>query len=248
MNRGRNPSGGRRYLGRAHNIIRVLSKKGVCSRKQAVDLVLGGRVRVNGRVLLDPGRKVKAHECILLDGKTLPENVTRYILFHKPAGYVTTRKDERGRKTVYDLLGDVGDWVFPVGRLDRDTEGLLILTNDTSFGERLANPRFRIPRTYRVRVEGRISREELERMAEGMDIGRGERTRPAKIEILGQDHASAHLEITLAEGKNREIRRLFEAIGKPITRLVRTRFGPFRLGNLPPGKWKEVRPKKGFWK
>jgi len=209
-----------------------------------VCLVLEGRVRVNGRAVLDPGSVAAPHDRILVDGKALSKKEKRYIVLNKPAGYVTTRHDERGRKTVYDLLDTRGGWVIPVGRLDRDSEGLLIFTNDTSFANRLTDPRYRVLRTYRAMVAGAIDSEDMERMRRGMDIGRGETAHTAKVKIIGQDHSSTWVEITLTEGKNREIRRLFEALGKPVMRLIRTRFGPFRLGALAPGEWENVPSEK----
>ena len=225
-----------------HNLIRTLSKLGVCSRKQALAYVQDGRVSVNKTVVTDPGRAVRPHDKISLDGKPAEAKSKRYFLFHKPAGCVTTRKDEKGRKTIYDWLGDLGDWAFPVGRLDQDSEGLLILTNDTAFGHRLTEPAFQVSRTYEVWIQGRLTQADRGEITHGMDIGRGEHTRPARLKVLKEDLPVSHLEITLTEGKNRAVRRMFESLGKPLTRLLRTRFGVFSLGTLCPGAWKEIPP------
>ena len=226
---------------RTQNIIRVLSKKGICSRKQAVGLVKNGRIKIDGRTIFDPGKQINSRDKILLDNKPLAEKRKRYILFHKPKGYVTTRQDELGRKTVYDLLENMDDWLFPVGRLDQDSEGLLIFTNDTAFGDRLTDPKNNVPRTYEVLIDGVITEEDLESIRKGTEIGRGETTRPATIKILNQDSSSTYVKITLTEGKNREIRRLFESLEKKVIRLIRIQFGHYKLGNIPVGMWHEIK-------
>lgn len=225
-----------------HNIIRTLSKLGVCSRKQACEWVMAGRVQVTGRIIRDPGFKVPAGAMIYVDGKPAVKQKKIYIMLHKPAGYVTTRQDEKGRKTVYELLTDVKEWLFPVGRLDQDTEGLLLFSNDTAWGDRLTDPESKVPRTYRVVVNGRPSDEDMKKIQNGMDIGRGERSLPAVVKLLSSDNPTSTLEITLTEGKNREIRRMFDLLGKPVLRLTRTCFGPFRLDGLPLGRHKRIEP------
>lgn len=224
-----------------YNIIRTLSKLGLCSRKQALELVKAGRVRVDGEVVLDPGVKPGFRAKVTIDERPIPKKVKRLILLNKPAGYVTTRRDELGRSTVYELLRDVKDWIFPVGRLDRDSEGLLIFTNDAKFGNMLTDPEFGIERTYEVLIEGVLAQEEAQRILRGIDIGRGERARPVSLKILIRKSDSTLVEVILKEGKNREIRRLFESLGKPVKRLLRTKYGPFKLGDLKPGKWVEVK-------
>ncbi len=222
------------------NLIRTLSKLGLCSRTQALVHVQAGRVTVNGRCVTDPGYVVRPQDKIKLDGTAARVQPKRYFLFHKPAGCVTTRQDEKGRKTVYDYLGEIGSWVFPVGRLDQDSEGLLILTNDTAFGHQLTEPRFQVPRIYEIWVQGLLTPEDQKQISRGIEIGRGEIARGARLKILKAGREVSHAEIRLTEGKNREVRRLFETLGKPVTRLLRTHFGPYQLGNLPPGTWKEI--------
>ena len=224
----------------SHNIIRILSKLGVCSRKQAVELVKQKRVKINGRVARYASEKASLKDIILIDNKPALKKKHRYIMLHKPAGYVTTRKDEKDRKTVYELLRGIDDWVFPVGRLDKDSEGLLIFTNDTAFGDKLTDPANFITRTYEVLVDGVVSQDESRKILKGVDIGRGEKSAPVSLRVLEAGLLSTSLEIVLTEGKNREIRRLFEALGRPVKRLVRTRFGNFALGSLKSGQWKEL--------
>ncbi len=226
----------------SRNLIRTLSKLGLCSRSQALVHVQAGHVRVNGKVLKDPGYIVRPHDKILLEGETAKAQEKKYYLFHKPAGCVTTRSDEKGRKTIYDYLGEIGQWVFPVGRLDMDSEGLLILTNDTEFGNRLTEPSFKVPRTYEIWVKGLLTAEDQGKVKKGIDLGRGETSQPAVLTIFKAEDALSHAEITLTEGKNREVRRMFEALGKPVTRLLRTRFGSFKLRDLKPGTWKQILP------
>ncbi len=224
-----------------HNIIRTISKSGLCSRKQALELVMSGKVKIKGRTILDPGVKISDTGIIFVNGKPLPKAKKRYILFHKPAGYVTTRKDELGRPTVYEFLKDIEDWIFPVGRLDRDSEGLLIFTNDTKFGNILTEPRYKIERTYEVLIDGAISHDEILKMLKGVDIGRGEKAEPTGVKVLEKKDGCSRMQISLAGGKNREIRRLFESFDKPVKRLIRTKYGPFSLGSIKPGGWVELK-------
>ena len=202
---------------------------------------MAGKVKVKGKITADPGMKVSDPGNIFVDGKPLPKVKKKYILFHKPAGYVTTRKDELGRATVYEFLKDVDEWIFPVGRLDRDSEGLLIFTNDTKFGNVLTEPRYKIERTYEVLIDGPISDDEIRSMLKGVDIGRGEMAQPASIKILDKNDGYNWVKVSLQGGKNREIRRLFESFNKSVKRLIRTKYGPFSLSSIKPGKWIELK-------
>ena len=179
-----------------------------------------------------------------VDGARVSDLTERIVLaLHKPAGYVTTRVDPGGRPTVYALLGDVGRWVFPVGRLDRDTSGLLILTNDHRLGQRLTDPGHQVPKTYHVRVEGVPGDDVLRVLREGVPLGDGTLTRPARIRPLGAARdGSAWLEIVLTEGKNRQVRRMCAAVGHDVRALVRVKVAGLPLGDLPPGEWRRLPP------
>lgn len=216
---------------------------GLCSRKQAVEYVFAGRVRVNGTPVYDPGFIVRASDTIEMDGQASHSQKKIYIVFHKPAGCVTTRQDELGRRTVYSYLGDLGQWLFPVGRLDMESEGLLLFTNDTAFGNRLTDPQYKIPRTYNVTLSGPLAEPALEQIRKGgVVIGRGELTGPAELTVIDDNPASFTVRITITEGKNRELRRLFEAFNRKVTRLLRTDYGDYALNGLEPGQWREIKP------
>jgi 23S rRNA pseudouridine2605 synthase len=220
---------------------RALSKLGLYSRSEAFELVRSGRVKVNGRTVTDPLKSLSSDDRITINDKSASKEKGRYILFNKPAGCVTTSRDERSRRTVYDVLGDVGGRVFAVGRLDKETEGLLIFTNDTAFGDFLTDPANKIPRTYIVTADRVLAEKEIAAMNAGIYIGRGEFSRPVSVKMVkNRDAPGTMLEIVLTEGKNREIRRLCEAMGAKVKRLVRVSFGPFQLENLPSGGWREL--------
>ena len=236
-----------------HPIVRVLSKLGVCSRMQAVDLVKAGRVRVNGRILRDPGAACRFTDEIAVDDRAVARTAKRTILLHKPRGVVTTRSDERGRATVYDLVSGAGtgagpgagEWLVPVGRLDRDSEGLLLLTNDTRLSAWLTDPANAVPRVYEVTVRPGMTPGEIAALTEGTDIGRDETSRPTSARLLATSPDASVVELTLTEGRNREVRRLFRARTRRVLKLVRTSFGPFRLGDLAPGEWREASASEG---
>ncbi len=224
-----------------HNVARVISKLGICSRKQAIELIKSGKVRLNGKTVLDPGIMAFFNSDILINGEKAQKKQKLYILLNKPVGCVTTRSDERGRETVYKFLSGVDKWLFPVGRLDKDSEGLLLFTNDSDFGEKMTDPDFNVPRTYEVLISGSLSDGELACIRRGTDIGRGEISKPASVKIKNTVPWGVGLEITLIGGKNREIRRLFAGYGKTVLKLKRTSFGPFKLGSLKPGEWRRLK-------
>lgn len=230
----------RRAIYRSKTLVRALPKLGLCSRAQAFELIRLGRVMVNGKTVSDPNRITAGRDRIRVEGKDATQRKSRYIIFNKPAGCVTTRSDEHGRRTVYDILGDVGDWVFPVGRLDKDSQGLLIFTNDTKFGDFLTDPANKIARTYLVTVDTALSDEAIATALRGVDIGRGERSKPVSVKLVERSKRKTLMEIALIEGKNREIRRLCETLGATVTRLVRTKYGPFCLDGLASGQHREL--------
>jgi 23S rRNA pseudouridine2605 synthase len=217
---------------------RVISKAGLGSRTEARAWIHAGKVQVNGRVVENPDQWVDMErDHVSFDGKPLERQDRIYILLYKPTGYITTYKDPEGRPTVYDLLKDVDTFIVPVGRLDLDTSGLLLLTNDTQFAERIMNPEFHIPKTYLVKASTILSDEQLEQLRRGVDLSDG-RTRAAKVVRLRDSGKYTHLEITLTEGRNRQVRRMIQAIGARVMKLVRVRIGDIAIGDLPIGSWR----------
>jgi 23S rRNA pseudouridine2605 synthase len=221
---------------------RVLSRYGLSSRSSACEAILAGRVKVNGSKVRDPGRWVDPREdSIHLDGIRLRQARKVYLLFYKPKGVITSRGDPGGRKTIYDCLGQEVPWVSPVGRLDKDTSGLILLTNDTDFANHVADPESQIPRTYMVKANTLVSEEMLNKLAEGLQMKRGDWARPQSVRRLEDRGKYSWLEIVLTEGKNREVRRMLEAVELKVLKLVRTRIGPCTLEGLQVGQWRSLR-------
>lgn len=201
-------------------------------------------MRVNGRVVEDPDLWIDFdRDRILFDGKPLESKDRVYLLLYKPAGYITTFKDPEGRPTVYDLIRDVDSFVSPVGRLDLDTSGLLILTNDTQFAERLTNPDHKIPKTYLVKCAGLIPDDALDRLRQGVELSDGT-TRPAVVKRVRDSGKYSHIEIRITEGRNRQVRRMVEAIGSKVLKLVRTGIGPIEIAGLKIGTWRPLDPRE----
>lgn len=221
---------------------RVLSKAGLGSRSDARSWIHAGRVRVNRKVIQNPDHWVDLeNDRVLFDDKLLETVEKTYILLYKPKGYLTTYKDPEGRPTVYDLLSDVETWVSPVGRLDLDTSGLLILTNDNDLGERLTNPEYKSPKSYELKASTSLSEEQLERLRNGVELSDGP-TQPAQVRRLRDSEKYTHIEITITEGRNRQVRRMLEAVDSKVLKLVRTAIGPIRIGDLPIGKHRWLTP------
>ena len=219
---------------------RVLSKAGLGSRAAARKWIGAGRVKVNGTLVQTPDRWVDLErDRVTLDDKPIRAPRKIYLLLYKPKGYITTRKDPGGRPTVYDLLQDVGQWVVPVGRLDQDSSGLLLLTNDTAFAERVSNPEYKVAKSYLVKASTLLSDEQLDRLRKGILLDDGP-TQPAEVQRMRDSARSTFLEITIREGRNRQVRRMIEAIGSNVRKLVRTEIGGLRIGNLPIGKYREL--------
>jgi len=225
----------------AVSLERALSKLGLASRAEARALIRQGRVSVDGRTLINPSLRIEPERVsIAIDGEARHAfTAPLTIVLHKPRGYLTTRSDPEGRQTIYELLLDLPRRVIPVGRLDLATSGLLILTNDTQFGNWLTDPASEIPRVYLVTVRGEVSDEVLSRLITGVTSGRDRLAAAAAI-VRKRSKRESHLTITLTEGKNREIRRLFDAVDHPVTQLRRVQFGGLKLGTLAPGQWREV--------
>ncbi len=219
---------------------RVLSKAGMGSRTEARSWVHGGRVKVNGKTVENPDMWIDFdRDKIEFDGAPLAAKDKLYILLYKPAGYLTTYKDPEGRKTVYDLLTELPSFVGTVGRLDEDSSGLLILSNDNQFAERLTNPDYHVPKTYLVKCSKLISDESIEALRKGVELNDGP-TKPAEVVRVRDQGTKTFLEITLREGRNRQVRRMIEAIGSKVLKLVRTRIGNVAIGDLACGKWRKL--------
>ena len=225
---------------RLKTLDRVLSKLGVCSRTESREWIVRGRLKVNGATVRDPERWVDLdRDRIVLDGKPVRAEHKTYILLYKPKGYLTTYTDPDGRPTVYDLLGNIDQWIFPVGRLDLDTSGLLLLTNDSDFAERVTNPDSHVAKTYLVKASARLDDEQLERLRSGVELKDGP-TRPARVRRIRDSEKYSFFEITITEGRNRQVRRMVEALGAQVLKRVRTGVGPLRLGPLPIGRWRKL--------
>ena len=229
----------------------------MCSRREAERWIAGGRVAVNGREVREASRLIDPRrDRVQVDGKPVGDDTPRLVIaFHKPSGFVTTRADPGGRPTVYDALGDVGRWVFPVGRLDRETSGLLILTNDHRLGERLTAPDAHVPKSYHARVDGVPEEPALDALRGGLRLEDGTSTRPAGVRQLGSPRGrapgpeaprgtSTWLELVLTEGKNRQVRRMCALVGHDVLELVRVAIGGLGLDELglASGEWRELRP------
>lgn len=218
---------------------RVISKAGLGSRSEARSWIAAGRVSLNGSKILDPDAWVDLErDRVLFDGKPLGAKEHVYLLLYKPAGYLTTYRDPEGRPTIYHLLPEAETFLFPVGRLDLETSGLLLVTNDAAFAERITNPEYKVPKTYQVKASRRLSEEDLDRLRRGIDLADGP-TRPATVTRLRDPGGKTVFEITITEGRNRQVRRMVEALDAKVLKLVRTAIGPVRIGDQPIGT---VRP------
>ncbi|MEW6080387.1 MAG: pseudouridine synthase [Bacillota bacterium] len=220
----------------------VLSGAGLASRRRAAAIIREGRVAVNGITVSEPGYRVEGGDVVTLDGEPVGarEN-TIYLLLHKPVGYVSTVRDPQGRKTVMDLVFGVSQRVYPVGRLDLDSSGLILMTNDGDLAASLAHPRYQVSKTYRVRVIGVPSSRALACLREGVSLEDGV-TAPAEIRLAGRWAKGAEMEFVLREGKKRQVRRMCQAVGHPVSALCRTALGPLELGDLAPGAWRPLGP------
>lgn len=224
----------------AERLAKFMARSGVCSRRDAEDLIKQKRVTVNGEIIDTPAFNVEGSEKILLDGEKLPEiEQTRLWLYHKPAGLLTTHKDTEARATVFDHLPAGLPRVISVGRLDLNSEGLLLLTNNGELSRKLELPENGWSRRYKVRVHGFVNKNKLADLAKGATVD-GINYGPVKAELESQNGTNSWLIVTLNEGKNREVRKLMKSIGLEVARLIRLSYGPFQLGNLKKGEVREV--------
>ncbi len=227
---------------------KVLAKAGVASRRKSEELIKNGKVKVNGQVVTKLGTKVNPYkDKIEIMGKEIPKRENPvYLLLNKPKGYITTVKDTHGRKTVMDLIPKGFGRLFPVGRLDAQTKGLLILTNDGELTYKLTHPKHKIKKKYLVTINGIISKEALRALSNGIILEDG-KTAPAEVKVIHQGKGISVVAITIHEGKNRQIRRMFDAVGYPVVELERISFAFLNLDGVPRGKYKKLTPKE-VWK
>lgn len=225
-------------------IQKVLADQGICSRREAERLIAAGKVKVNGRPVGLGDKMDPDYDKVSIDGKNVRivrKRQYTYIMLHKPRGYLTTRSDDRGRKTVMDLVADVPAMLRPVGRLDKDSEGLLLMTDDGAFINLLTHPSGGVGKLYRVTVNPRATEEQVVQMASGVVLDDGVRTQPCVIHVVTDEPGRTVLEITLHEGRNRQIRRMCSAVGLQVVRLKRSAEGPVKLGMLQPGEYRELK-------
>jgi 23S rRNA pseudouridine2605 synthase len=221
---------------------KILSQAGLASRRTAEDLIRAGRVKVNGRVIQELGSRADPiRDRITIDGKAVRPDRLRYLAFHKPAGMVSTMHDPEGRPAIGEVVRGLRAHVFPVGRLDFDSSGLIVLTNDGELAQRLTHPRYGIEKVYRVKVRGLPEQEALGRLRRGVRLEDGP-TRPARVELEANLEKKARLRIAVREGRTRLVRRMCESIGHPVDRLARVAIGPLRLGTLRPGEVRDLTP------
>lgn len=225
-------------------IQKVLADQGICSRREAERLIAAGKVRVNGHPVGLGDKMDPDFDKVSIDGKNVRivrKRQYTYIMLHKPRGYLTTRSDDRGRKTVMELVSDVPAMLRPVGRLDKDSEGLLLMTDDGAFINLLTHPSGGVGKLYRVTVNPRATEEQIVQMASGVVLDDGVRTQPCVIHVVTDEPGRTVLEITLHEGRNRQIRRMCSAVGLQVVRLKRSAEGPVKLGMLQPGEYRELK-------
>ena len=225
-------------------IQKVLADQGICSRREAERLIAAGKVKVNGHPVSLGDKMDPDYDKVSIDGKNVRivrKRQYTYIMLHKPRGYLTTRSDDRGRKTVMELVADVPAMLRPVGRLDKDSEGLLLMSDDGAFINLLTHPSGGVGKLYRVTVNPRATEEQIVTMASGVVLDDGVRTQPCVIHVVTDEPGRTVLEITLHEGRNRQIRRMCSAVGLQVVRLKRSAEGPVKLGMLQPGEYRELK-------
>ena len=226
--------------GQKMRINKYIAQAGICSRRKADELIANGNVKINGAVLKEAGYEVTDGDKVEVNGTQISaKQKAEYVLINKPLGMVTTVSDDKERLTVMDVVADIDARLFPVGRLDYNTSGALIMTNDGEMAYRLTHPKHEVYKTYRARVAGILSNEKAARLRKGVDIG-GFVTSPAKVNIIKGTQHSTIVEISIHEGKNRQVRKMFAAVGNPVQELERIAIGEIRLGHLKPGHYRKL--------
>ncbi|MFC4617850.1 pseudouridine synthase [Camelliibacillus cellulosilyticus] len=222
---------------------KVIAQAGVASRRKAEQLILDGAVKVNGNKVTELGTKVSPKDRVEVNGVPLEREAPVYYLFYKPSGVISSVKDDRGRKVVTDFFTDINERIFPVGRLDYDTSGLLLLTNDGEFANRLMHPKFKVEKEYIAKINGVPDKETIRRLQKGVKLEDGPTAR-AKVKLLSADRkkGTALVSITIHEGRNRQVRRMFEAVGFKVLKLKRERYAFLDIRALQPGEFRELKP------
>lgn len=220
---------------------KVIAQSGIASRRKAEALIAAGRVKVNQQVVTEMGVKVEKQDEIEVDGVPITREQFVYYLFYKPRGVISAVTDDKGRKVVVDYFTDVTERIFPVGRLDYDTSGLLLLTNDGDFSQKLTHPRHEVAKTYVAKVKGFATKQELKPLAKGIML-EGRKTAPAQFAILSTDRTTqtSIVELTIHEGRNHQVKKMLEAVGLPVTKLKRERYGTLDLRGLQPGQYRDL--------
>ena len=219
---------------------KYMAECGVASRRRAEEMILEGKVTVNGVLIDQMGVQVQEGDEVRVEGRLIrPEGEKRYVMYHKPAGEVTTVSDPEGRAAVLDHFRDYPVRLYPVGRLDYDSEGLLLLTNDGALTERMLHPSHLVEKTYLARVTGQVSMDSVRQLRAGVMLD-DHKTAPAKVRIIKEETFATVVLVTIHEGRNRQVRRMFEALGHRVLQLRRVKFGPLELGDLPRGQWREL--------
>lgn len=221
---------------------KIIAESGYCSRRKAEELIAAGAVTVNGRACTLGDKADVGRDVIKVNGKTIGKTPTtkRYIMLNKPRGYITTMSDEQGRKIAADLLDGVEERVVPVGRLDRNSEGLLLFTNDGNFANEITHPSRHVSKVYRVTIDGRVNEEQLMRLTTGVELDDGKITLPCTVDVLVEEPNRTVLRIVIKQGLNRQIRRMCTAVGLNVGRLRRVAIGGVKLGMLKPGEWRDL--------
>ena len=223
-------------------IQKIIADSGFCSRRKAEEYISSGKVKVNGHPCKLGDKADAVKDIITVNGERIyfsPKRKLYYIMLNKPRGYVTTMSDEQGRRSVADLITDIDDRVYPIGRLDRNSEGLLLFTNDGDFANMIMHPSHHITKTYRVTIHGKVDDDAIVKLSVGVEID-GRKTMPATVNVVTEEEKRTVLLITISEGRNRQIRKMCEAVGLEVARLKRTSIGPIKLGMLKPGEHREL--------